>query len=206
MDILSGEEGGEGGEIPEQYFQGQGDENGDKEAGHYQQSHVEFVSSGKGTTPQEILLIGLPIHASLLLLTSLALWRGNLFSSLSGSLLELLIICLPPLLSLTTFSSSPELLVIPLTACGSLALLLAAKGRSKVPPASTPPPKFPRVAYITNYRASMLLITTICILAVDFPVFPRRLAKTENFGFGMLLLECYMMFWNFIVQASWTLE
>jgi len=186
MDVLSDEEGGEGGDIPEQYFQGHDDQNGGEDAGQYQQSHVEFVSSGKGTTPQEILLIGLPIHASLFLLTSLALWRGNLFSSLSGSLLELLIICLPPLLSLTTFSSSPELLVIPLTACGSLALLLAAKGRSKVPPASTLPPTFPRVAYITNYRASMLLITTICILAVDFPVFPRRLAKTENFGFGLM--------------------
>ena len=197
-DVLSDEEGGEGGEIPEQYFQGHDEQNGGEDAGQYQQSHVEFVSSGKGTTPQEILLIGLPIHASLLFLTSLALWRGNFFTSLSGSLLELLIICLPPLLSLTTFSSSPELLVIPLTACGSLALLLAAKGRSKVPPASTPPPTFPKVAYITNYRASMLLITTICILAVDFPVFPRRLAKTENFGFGML--EHYMAFWKLIVH------
>ena len=201
MDVLGGDEGGEGGEIPEQYFQGPGDVGED--GGQYQRSHVEFVSSGKGTTPQEILLIGLPIHASLLLLTSLALWRGNLFTSLSGSLLELLIICLPPLLSLTTFSSSPELLVIPLTACGSLALLLAARGRSKVPSASNQSPPFPRVAYITNYRASMLLITTICILAVDFPVFPRRLAKTENFGFGML--EHDMLFWNFIVQVLWTL-
>ena len=198
MDVLSGEEGGEGGEIPEQHFQGHGDENGGEDAGQYQQSHVEFVSNGKGTTPQEILLIGLPIHASLLLLTSFALWRGNPFTSLSGSLLELFIICLPPLLSLTTFSSSPELLVIPLTACGSLALLLAARGRSKVPPASNQPPQFPRVAYITNYRASMLLITTICILAVDFPVFPRRLAKTENFGFGMLKYN--MVFWKLIVH------
>ena len=81
MDVLGGDEGGEGGEIPEQYFQGPGDVGED--GGQYQQSHVEFVSSGKGTTPQEILLIGLPIHASLLLLTSLALWRGNLFTSLS---------------------------------------------------------------------------------------------------------------------------
>ena len=71
-----------------------------------------------------------------------------------------------------------------------------------MPSASNQSPPFPRVAYITNYRASMLLITTICILAVDFPVFPRRLAKTENFGFGML--EHDMLFWNFIVQVLWT--
>ena len=42
------------------------------------------------------------------------------------------------------------------------------------------------ISYITNYRSSMLLVTAICILAVDFPVFPRRFGKTENFGFGLM--------------------
>ena len=40
--------------------------------------------------------------------------------------------------------------------------------------------------YVTNYRASMLYVTALCILAVDFPVFPRRFAKAENFGFGLM--------------------
>ena len=42
------------------------------------------------------------------------------------------------------------------------------------------------ISYITNYRSSMLVVTAICILAVDFPVFPRRFGKTENFGFGLM--------------------
>ena len=42
------------------------------------------------------------------------------------------------------------------------------------------------VDYITNYRSSMLIVTAICILAVDFPIFPRRFGKTENFGFGLM--------------------
>ena len=42
------------------------------------------------------------------------------------------------------------------------------------------------IAYITNYRSSMLLVTSICIIAVDFPIFPRRFGKTENFGFGLM--------------------
>ena len=42
------------------------------------------------------------------------------------------------------------------------------------------------IDYITNYRSSMLLVTAICILAVDFPIFPRRFGKTENFGFGLM--------------------
>ena len=37
-----------------------------------------------------------------------------------------------------------------------------------------PPRRFP---FVTNYRAGMLLTTAVCVLAVDFPVFPRRLAK-----------------------------
>ena len=32
----------------------------------------------------------------------------------------------------------------------------------------------------------MLLVTAVCILGVDFPVFPRRFAKTETFGFGLM--------------------
>ena len=47
----------------------------------------------------------------------------------------------------------------------------------------SPPRRFP---FVTNYRAMMLMTTAACILAVDFPVYPRRLAKTETFGFGLM--------------------
>lgn len=40
--------------------------------------------------------------------------------------------------------------------------------------------------YITTYRAHMMLMTILAILAVDFPVFPRYLAKCESFGVSLV--------------------
>lgn len=36
--------------------------------------------------------------------------------------------------------------------------------------------------FLSLYRASLLLTTAVAILAVDFPAFPRRFAKTETYG------------------------
>lgn len=43
-----------------------------------------------------------------------------------------------------------------------------------------------RRSYITNFRAITNMLTVLCILAVDFSIFPRRFAKTETFGYGVM--------------------
>ncbi|XP_010926550.2 uncharacterized protein At4g17910 isoform X1 [Elaeis guineensis] len=40
--------------------------------------------------------------------------------------------------------------------------------------------------YISSYRVSVMLVTCLCILAVDFQIFPRRYAKTETYGTGLM--------------------
>jgi glucosaminylphosphatidylinositol acyltransferase len=44
----------------------------------------------------------------------------------------------------------------------------------------------PPLDYLTAYRSSILYLTFIAILAVDFHVFPRRFCKTEITGFGLM--------------------
>ncbi|XP_031556161.1 phosphatidylinositol-glycan biosynthesis class W protein-like [Actinia tenebrosa] len=43
-----------------------------------------------------------------------------------------------------------------------------------------------RQPFICNFRAYVLIATAISILAVDFPIYPRRFAKAETYGTGIM--------------------
>ena len=61
---------------------------------------------------------------------------------------------------------------------------------------------------ITVYRAHMLLMTFLAILAVDFPIFPRSLAKCESFGVSLVWFALVSSLWVVLMKTlcRWTLE
>ncbi|GAB1310014.1 Glucosaminyl phosphatidylinositol (GlcN-PI) nositol acylation protein [Madurella fahalii] len=101
------------------------------------------------------------------------------------------------LLSVTLYSNAPLLL--------NILLLTAAAFVSAIPTNVSAPRKKPRLPpnaesktssvpagapstkpFLTNYRGNMMVVTCICILAVDFRLFPRRFAKVETWGTSLM--------------------
>ena len=113
-----------------------------------------------------------------------------------GFLPSWLLLVLPLLLSMTLFANKPTILLVLLSIPSGL-LLYFPKPESgtlfplRQPPVSPASPSrnpvlIPPLPALTTYRAHMMLMTVLAILAVDFPVFPRSLVKCETFGVSLV--------------------
>ena len=102
------------------------------------------------------------------------------------------------LLSVTLYSNAPLLLnILLLTAAAFVyavpSSLSARRKRPQLPPnaqqhktAPDAPGALSTKPFLTNYRGNMMVVTCICILAVDFRLFPRRFAKVETWGTSLM--------------------
>ncbi|ESK91702.1 gpi-anchored wall transfer protein 1 [Moniliophthora roreri MCA 2997] len=166
----------------------------------YRHRKIDSVSGLKGSTITHINII------SSAALASIALYYALRTRLPTISVVKLpaswAILILPLLLSMTIFADNGGILfcifalpaaalaLIPRNESGST-LPSAIKSRTSLKsaqawPLATDTPKLTPLPCVTTYRAHMLLMSTLAILAVDFPVFPRSLAKCETFGVSLM--------------------
>ncbi|GJE93137.1 GWT1-domain-containing protein [Phanerochaete sordida] len=163
----------------------------------YKTEKEAFVSGMTGSSVGHVNMLSLAALVSIALHSAL---RTRLPPQKTANfLVEYSVLVVPILLSVTTFALSPGylallillptsvlLLVPPREAGTPLPSTLSAGSRHSSRRSSPPNSVIPPLAALTTYRAHMLLLTAICILAVDFPVFPRALAKCETFGASLM--------------------
>ena len=103
--------------------------------------------------------------------------------------LDFLILVIPGLLNCTIAANSTVSVNHTLLVIGALTLavqhMFRQQAKRKVSQ-SCHQDSCPKKDYVSNLRAFMNIGTAMMILAVDFPIFPRRFAKTEVYGTGLM--------------------
>ncbi|KAL0946007.1 hypothetical protein HGRIS_012283 [Hohenbuehelia grisea] len=167
----------------------------------YKASKEAFVSDTTGTTLTHVNAVSAVALSSVALYSAL---QTRLPSSKPIQFpIAFLILVIPFLLSATVLANSPIILSVVLLVPTGFLILAPSRDASAALPASAEPSSRPEhspttpipsntrhkiepLPALTTYRAHMMLFTILCILAVDFPVFPRVLAKCETFGVSLM--------------------
>ncbi|CAJ0931915.1 unnamed protein product, partial [Mesorhabditis belari] len=165
-------------------------------------SHEQFVSTKTGCEQYEIFAV-LTIAPFAILLRNLALpwiFLGRRFTYNDWGLglkffLDFAVIVLPFMLALSFFAASSLFILLILMLC-ILMLLLFVFLEFTLFMRERPPIKgllqkiieehHHPTTFLTYLRSLVLIFTNIAILAVDFPVFPRRFAKTSHYGHSVM--------------------
>lgn len=157
---------------------------------NYKSRQEAFVSNLSGTTKEELVLVIsiFPIAVLLSALVSTAL-RLKLPRSWRRFSIEFVCVVLPVLASMTIAADGSWKaqfsfwLPFSLAAASTAVLLRRQQGVVEEEDEFVAD----HVAgHITAMRSGLMMMTCIAILGVDFQIFPRRFAKTETFGTGLM--------------------
>lgn len=158
-----------------------------------------FVSNLNGTSLQEVALGSLIaplcfLNRGLIMILYYQA-KGTIvfpFPKISHLLLDFSVLILPIVLSSTVLSSVLHHVTLGLIAvsaglcCYSNSSPAPGHQRNTLGTFLQSHVTFHQVPFVTVSRVFVNVITAISILAVDFPVFPRRYAKTETYGTGIM--------------------
>jgi phosphatidylinositol glycan class W len=177
----------------------------------YKTAKEGFVANQTGSTLNHINLISLVALTSLSFYSTVRVRSHLLPSSPSLALFsaQFVLLVVPLLIAVTVAAKPPgwDVLKVDLLLAGAaVAVYIGTKERIAWSRNSLPHStkvdqtvddgnrqnasgNIPFLPAVTNWRAHMMLMTSLCILAVDFPVFPRDLAKCETFGVSLVCIK-----------------
>ncbi|KAL0474961.1 GWT1 domain-containing protein [Neurospora intermedia] len=164
----------------------------------YKQLKEDFVSNLSGGSVSEIAQV-CAVAPVVSLVWSVLQARQSFFKPYTplGYAIDFLLNVGALLLSVTLYSSAPLLLNLLLLTVAAFVYLVPAhtqKKKPQLPPnaqskkssSEQPLGVLSTKPFLTNYRGNMLIVTCICILAVDFRLFSRRFAKVETWGTSLM--------------------
>lgn len=171
-----------------------------------------FVTGHDGTTPIEIFLlclavpIGLRLHPKILSCVpdSCTTNKSRYWIEIA---IEFAVLIFPNLLLQTSYITGPSASVLAMTILSSISSLQQrtanishnqSKNNNKTNIMMNN--SLRRPTFLTVHRAAVYIQTAIAILAVDFPIFPRRYCKTEQNGYGWMDLGAA----SFVIIAGWS--
>lgn len=151
----------------------------------YRQEQEAFVSGHGGTTSIEVIYAILPSCCSILLTTTTMGFLEQTVHKNICTIIEFTLIVVPSILCCTILSDYV------VTVCCIMMLLtiiniLLLGINSDITSTYNIRPIYGKRPFVTHFRALTNIITAICILAIDFHIFPRKFAKTELFGYSLM--------------------
>ncbi|CAJ0608265.1 unnamed protein product [Cylicocyclus nassatus] len=167
----------------------------------HMEDHAAFVGTYTGCAQHELFLAEIVFMLAIVVRNLSLPWvflgrkfNTSIYVYWFKFLLDYAFLVLPPLLAMTTLSDSLFLLTCVLTACLLTLLVFICCEYFASPDRPTVKVVLNRIideqhrptTFVTYYRASVLLLVATAILAVDFPVFPRRHTKTEKYGHSLM--------------------
>lgn len=149
----------------------------------YKAFHESFMKNNNGTTAEEVFVTIIPTVLTTLLTTNLILVARPL-DTLTKFAIEFVLVVLSTILNVTVLHDRVWEIAFTLLFVTITAVSKQLYHKTHIAPFVQIPCRRPE--FLTLWRAIINLLTAVCILAVDFKCFPRELAKTESFGFGLM--------------------
>uniref|UniRef100_A0A2M4BM81 Phosphatidylinositol-glycan biosynthesis class W protein n=1 Tax=Anopheles marajoara TaxID=58244 RepID=A0A2M4BM81_9DIPT len=153
------------------------------DATEYRALHERQMENNNGTTALNVFMHVAPPVFSVFHTVQLLAVTGVSHIPLRF-LLEYLLIVLPFVLLVTVLHPLALNITVTLTVLSAISAVHQIRHRLHLTPFVQVPGRSPQ--FLTCVRALVNLVTAVCILAVDFHCFPRELAKTETFGYGLM--------------------